>query len=78
MFASRAPLILPAMRPDVYAPSIMPPIIGMKNQPNWRSLSPIRFITNAGAEAMYRNSALKLNVPDAASRWKRGLTKIAP
>src|SRR3546814_18933210 len=75
MFASRAPLILPAMRPEVYAPSIMPPIIGMKNQPNWRSLRSIRSITNAGAEAMYRNNELKLNAPETASRWKRGLAK---
>src|SRR3546814_18180517 len=75
MFASRAPLILPAMRPEVYAPSIMPPIIGMKNQPNWRSLRSIRSITNAGAEAMYRNSELKFNAPEAARRRKRGLAK---
>ena len=29
-----------------------------------------------GAEAMYRNSAPKLNAPAAASRWKRGLRKM--
>lgn len=43
---------LPAARPDANEPSIMPPIIGTKNQPNWRSLSRSRSSTNAGAEAM--------------------------
>ena len=35
----RAPLMRPAARPDTNAPSIIPLIIGTKNQPNWRSLS---------------------------------------
>ena len=55
----------------------MPLIIGTKNQPNWRSLRCRMSITNAGAEAMYSHNAPKLNVPAAASRWKRGLRKIA-
>ena len=65
------------MRPETNAPSIMPPIIGTKNQAKLRSFNPSRSSTNAGAEAMYRNSAPKLKVQAAASRWKRGLTKIA-
>jgi hypothetical protein len=76
MFTSRVPLIRPAARPDTKAPSIIPLIMGMKNQPNWRSSRRSRSSTNAGAEAMYRNSAAKLNAPAAARRWKRGLSAI--
>ena len=77
MFASRVPVMRPAARPDTHEPSIMPLIIGTKNQPNWRSLRPSTSTTNTGVDAMYRNSAEKLNAPAAATRWKRGLVKIA-
>ena len=67
----------PAARPDRYEPVTMPPMVGMNSQA--KSPSPRRrcCITNTGAEAMYRNMPAKLNEPAAASRWKRGLMKIA-
>ena len=67
----------PAARPDTKAPSIIPPIIGMKNQPNCCSPSPSRSSTNAGAEAMYRNSAPKLSAAAIDSRRKRGWRTIS-
>ena len=42
----------PAARPETKAPAIIPPIIGMKNQPKSRSPRPSRPSTNAGAELM--------------------------
>ena len=76
MFARRVPVMRPAARPETQEPSIMPLIIGTKNQPNWRSLRPSTSTTKTGVEAMYRNSAEKLKAPAAAMRWKRLLTKI--
>ena len=55
----------------------MPPMVGMNSHAKSRSPRCRCCITNTGAEAMYKNNAPKLNVPAAANRWKRGLTKIA-
>ena len=78
MPTSRRPLMRPAARPLVHAPTIIPAIVGAKNQPKSCSPSPRMSITKAGADAMYRNSAPKFSVPAMASRRNVRLPSIAP
>ena len=72
----RTPLMRPAARPETNAPRVMPPMVGMNSQPNWRSFNCSSSITKSGAEAMYRNNPAKVSELAAANRWKRGLRKM--